>query len=99
MSSPISREDVAHIASLARLSVTEEELDLFTGQLADILDHAADVESLDAHDVAPTHHPYPMTNVLRADVVRPSLDREEVLSQAPSTESGQFRVPPVLGEA
>lgn len=99
MSSPISRDDVAHIASLARLSVTEEELDLFTGQLADILEHAADVESLDAHDVTPTAHPYPMTNVLRADVVRPSLDRDEVLSQAPAAESGLFRVPPVLGEA
>lgn len=96
---PISRDDVAHVARLARLTLTDDELDLFTGQLASILDHAADVEALDLHDVPPTSHPYPLENVVRADEVRPCLDRDEVLAQAPAAESGMFRVPPVLGEA
>jgi len=97
--SRISTEDVAHVAELARLDLTEEELETFTGQLDAVLDHAADVEALDLDDVPPTSHPYPLVNVLRDDVVRPSLDREEVLAQAPAVEDHQFRVPPVLGEA
>lgn len=96
---PISRDDVAHVASLARLTLTDDELDTFTGQLASILGHVADVESLELDDVPPTSHPYPLANVVRADVVRPCLDRDEVLAQAPSAEGGMFRVPPVLGEA
>lgn len=99
MSASISRDDVAHVARLARLQLSDDELDTFTGQLAAILDHAADVEALDVADVAPTHHPYPMVNVVRSDEVVPSLDRDEVLGEAPLAESGQFRVPPVLGEA
>lgn len=96
---PISRDDVAHVAGLARLTLTDDELDTFTGQLASILEHAADVEALDLDDVAPTSHPYPLQNVVRPDEVRPSLDRDEVLAQAPAAEAGMFRVPPVLGEA
>ncbi|MCO8127395.1 Asp-tRNA(Asn)/Glu-tRNA(Gln) amidotransferase subunit GatC [Acidimicrobiia bacterium EGI L10123] len=99
MTAPISRDDVAHVARLARLTLTDEELDTFTGQLASILDHAADVEALDLDDVAPTSHPYPLENVVRPDEVRPCLDRDEVLAEAPSAEDGMFRVPPVLGEA
>ncbi len=98
-SAPITREEVAHVANLARLQLTDAELDQFTGQLAAVLDHARDVEGLDVADVPPTAHPYELVNVTRPDEVRPSLDRDEVLAQAPSTESGQFRVPPVLGEA
>jgi aspartyl-tRNA(Asn)/glutamyl-tRNA(Gln) amidotransferase subunit C len=96
---PITREDVAHVARLARLELTDDELDMFTGQLAAVLDHAADVEALDLADVPPTAHPYPLSNVLRPDEVRPSLDRDEVLGQAPAIEEGRFRVPPWLGEA
>lgn len=96
---PISRDEVAHVARLARLTLTDDELDLFTGQLASILDHAADVEALDLHDVPPTSHPYPLENVVRPDEVRPCLDRDEVLAEAPAAEAGMFRVPPVLGEA
>ncbi|HYF47421.1 MAG TPA: Asp-tRNA(Asn)/Glu-tRNA(Gln) amidotransferase subunit GatC [Acidimicrobiales bacterium] len=95
----ISPEDVAHVAKLARLDLTEEELQTFTGQLDAVLDHAADVEALELDDVPPTSHPYPLQNVLRDDVVVPSLDRAEVLSQAPAVEADQFKVPPVLGEA
>ena len=95
----ITREDVAHVARLARLQLTEAELDTFTGQLAKVLDHARDVEAHDVGDVPPTAHPYPLQNVLRPDERRPSLDRDAVLAAAPATEDGQFRVPPVLGEA
>lgn len=98
-SPPITRDEVAHVANLARLQLTDEELDQFTGQLAAVLDHARDVEGLDVAEVPPTAHPFELTNVTRTDEVRPSLDRDEVLAQAPSAEAGQFRVPPVLGEA
>ena len=95
----ITREDVAHVARLARLQLTEAELDTFTGQLAKVLDHARDVEALDVADVPPTSHPYPLQNVLRDDELRPTLDRDVVLAAAPATEDGRFRVPPVLGQA
>ncbi|MEJ5256349.1 MAG: Asp-tRNA(Asn)/Glu-tRNA(Gln) amidotransferase subunit GatC [Acidimicrobiales bacterium] len=98
MSERISRADVAHVAQLARLSLTDDELDLFTGQLAAVLDHARDVEALDLADVEPTAHPYPLVNIFRDDAVRPCLDRDEVLAQAPAVEDGRFRVPPILGE-
>ena len=95
----ISRDDVAHVARLARLDLTSDELERFTEQLGAVLEHARDVEALDVDDVPPTSHPLPMQNVLRPDEVRPSLDRDEVLAAAPSVEDGRFRVPPVLGEA
>ena len=94
----ITRDDVAHVAKLARLAVSDEELDLFTEQLAAVLDHARDVEALDVGDVPPTAHPLPLVNVLRADEPRPSLDRAEVLAAAPAVEDDRFAVPPVLGE-
>jgi aspartyl-tRNA(Asn)/glutamyl-tRNA(Gln) amidotransferase subunit C len=94
----LTRDDVAHVARLARLDLTDEELDTFTGQLAAVLEHAADVEALDVGDVPPTSHPFELTNVLRADEVRPSVDRDEVLGQAPAAAEGRFKVPPILGE-
>ncbi len=98
MSERISRADVVHVARLARLRLDDDEIDLFTGQLGDILAHAADIEALDVGDIPPTSHPLPLVNVMRADVVTPSVDRDEVLAQAPAPEDGRFRVPPVLGE-
>lgn len=95
----ISRDEVAHVARLARIELSEDELDTFTGQLARVLDHARDVEALDVADVPPTAHPYPLVNVLRADEPEACLSRDEVLAAAPVAEEGQFRVPPVLGEA
>lgn len=95
----ITRDDVAHVAKLARLAVSDDELDIFTEQLGAILAHADDVASLDTAGVPPTAHPFPLENVLRDDVPRPSLDRAEVLAAAPSVEDERFRVPPVLGEA
>jgi aspartyl-tRNA(Asn)/glutamyl-tRNA(Gln) amidotransferase subunit C len=97
VSERITKETVAHVATLARLAVTDEELELFTGQLAAVLEHAQDVEALDTSGVPPTAHPLEIVNVLREDVVQPSLDRDEVLAMAPSTEDGRFRVPSILG--
>jgi aspartyl-tRNA(Asn)/glutamyl-tRNA(Gln) amidotransferase subunit C len=99
MAERITRDDVAHVARLARLNVSEEELDLFTGQLAAVLAHAEDLAALDTTGVPPTAHPLPLVNVLRDDLPRPSLDRAEVLAAAPAVEDDRFRVPPVLGEA
>ena len=99
MTEQISRDDVAHVARLARLRLSAEELERFTLQLGDVLDHAADVAALDLEGVPPTSHPYPVGNVLRDDVPDGGIDRAEVLAQAPETEEGQFRVPPVRGES
>ena len=99
MADPISRADVAHVARLARLDVSEEEIERFTGQLGAVLEHAADIAALDIDDIPPTAHPLPLVNVLRDDVPQPSLDSDEVLAQAPAAEDGRFKVPPILGEA
>jgi aspartyl-tRNA(Asn)/glutamyl-tRNA(Gln) amidotransferase subunit C len=95
----LTAADVAHVAKLARLDVTPEEVDLFAEQLGAVLDHAADVAALDTAGVPPTAHPLPLRNVLRTDEPRPSLDRDEVLAQAPDVEDGRFKVPRILGEA
>ena len=96
--STLSRKDVAHLAHLARLAVSDEELDLFAGQLGAVLDAVAKVGKADVQDVAPTTHAVPMTNVMRDDVVRPSLPRDAVLAGAPAAEDGRIRVPRILGE-
>lgn len=98
MPARISRDDVAHVADLARLRLSDEELDRFTEQLGAVLDHAADVEALDVAELAPTAHPYPLRNVVRDDHPAEVVDRDEVLAQAPAVEEHQFRVPPILGE-
>lgn len=87
------------MAVLARLELTDEELDRFTGQLDELLDHVAEVEALDVEGIPPTMHALPIANLLRPDTPGEVLDRDEVLSQAPVAENGQFRVPPILGEA
>ncbi len=94
----ISREEVAHLARLSRLAVTEEELDTFAGQLDVILQSVARVGQVAAADIPPTTHAVPLTNVLRPDVVTPCLDRDEVLAAAPAAEDGRFRVPRILDE-
>lgn len=99
MAQPISKQEVAHVARLARLALTEEELELYTTQLASVLQHAEDIEALDIAEVPPTAHPFPLTNVLRQDEPRPCLDREEVLAQAPEVEADRFRIPRILSEA
>ena len=99
MAGRISRDDVSHVAALARLRLDDEELDRFTDQLAAVLEHAADVASLDTSGVPPTAHPLPLANVLRDDEPVAGLDRDEVLAQAPVADDGRFRVPRILGEA
>lgn len=94
----LGRDDVAHVAALARLSLTEEELDRFTGQLARVIEHARDVAALDVAGVEPTAHPMPLRNVLRTDEVRPGLDRADVAAGAPEWEDGRFKVPRIVGE-
>jgi aspartyl-tRNA(Asn)/glutamyl-tRNA(Gln) amidotransferase subunit C len=95
----ITRDDVAHVAKLARLDLDDEELERFTGQLAKVLEHAEDVEALDLDDVPPTAHPFPLRNVMRPDEPRLAGIRDAVLAEAPAAEDQMFRVPPVLGEA
>ena len=87
------------MARLARLALTDDELDSLTTELGAILEHAAQVSALDTAGVEPTAHPLPMVNVFRADTARPSLNRDEVLAAAPAAEGGRFRVPRILGEA
>jgi aspartyl-tRNA(Asn)/glutamyl-tRNA(Gln) amidotransferase subunit C len=99
VSERITAADVAKVARLARLDLTDEELQRTTAQLAGMLEHFADIDALDLSSVEPMTQPYPLVNVFRADVVRPSLDRDEVLAAAPAAEDGRFRVPPIVGLA
>ena len=87
------------MARLARLRFSDAELDDLAAQLSAVLEHAADVEALDVSGIEPTSHPLPLANVTRPDELRPSLDRAEVLAQAPDVSEDRFRVPPILGEA
>jgi aspartyl-tRNA(Asn)/glutamyl-tRNA(Gln) amidotransferase subunit C len=97
VSEVISAAEVAHVARLARLQLTADELERYTGQLASMLDHFRDIDALELDEVAPMTQPYPLVNVLRPDVVGPCLDRDEVLAAAPDVADGRFRVPPILG--
>jgi aspartyl-tRNA(Asn)/glutamyl-tRNA(Gln) amidotransferase subunit C len=94
----ISREEVAHLARLSRLAVTDQEIDLFAGQLDVILQAVARVGEVVAEDIPPTSHSVPLTNVLREDVVTPCLTPQEALAGAPDAEEGRFRVPRILEE-
>ena len=94
----ISRDDVAHLARLSRLAVTDDELDMFAGQLDVILQAVARVGEVTAADIPPTSHSVPLTNVLREDVVEPGLTQDEALAGAPDAQDGRFRVPRILEE-
>ncbi|AQA01089.1 asparaginyl/glutamyl-tRNA amidotransferase subunit C [Mycobacterium sp. MS1601] len=97
--SQISRDDVAHLARLARLALTDDELDSFSGQLDAILEHVSRIQAVDVTDVAPTGNPLTEVNVTRADVVAPSLSQDQALAQAPNAVDGRFAVPQILGES
>jgi aspartyl-tRNA(Asn)/glutamyl-tRNA(Gln) amidotransferase subunit C len=99
MADRISRAEVEHVARLARLALSDAEVDALTHDLGGILDYAAEISALDIADVPPTAHPLPLVNVLRPDVVAPGVDRAEVLAAAPEVEDDRFRVPRILGEA
>ncbi|WP_026701529.1 Asp-tRNA(Asn)/Glu-tRNA(Gln) amidotransferase subunit GatC [Salibacterium aidingense] len=92
----ITKEQVRHVAHLARLSVTEEEAATFTEQLDAIIEFAEQLNELETENVEPTTHVLDIHNVLRKDEQRPSLDREEALKNAPDQEGGQVKVPSVL---
>lgn len=89
---------MTHLAHLARLAVTDDELDLFAGQLGVILSSVAHVADVAAHDIPPTTHAVPLTNVTRPDELVASLDPGDVLACAPAAENGRFRVPRILDE-
>lgn len=88
--------DIAHVARLSRLDLTSEELEQYKTQLGVILDHAALVQGLEGEPRHESAHPLGFVNAYREDELRPSLDRDEVLAQAPETEDGYFVVPPAL---
>ena len=94
----LSRAEVAHLARLARIDLSDGDLDSLAGQLDVILGAVARVAEVAADDIPPTSHAVPLTNVVRPDVVRPSLTPEQALSGAPAVEDGRFRVPRILDE-
>jgi aspartyl-tRNA(Asn)/glutamyl-tRNA(Gln) amidotransferase subunit C len=96
--STLSRDDVAKLAGLARIEMTEEELVNLASQFGTILDAVARVQELNLDGVKPTSHPQPLENIARPDVVQPSLTPAEALSGAPAQEEQRFRVPQILGE-
>lgn len=91
--------EVEHVARLARLELSAEEKERFTHQLNDILQYVEKLKELDTDGVEPTAHVIPLQNVLREDAVRPSLDREDVLANAPDREEAFFKVPKIIEES
>ena len=89
----IDREQVLHVARLARLRLSDEEVERMTGELSKVLDHIEKISELDLDGVEPTSHVVELENVLRDDVPRPSLPREKALEQAPDSDGTGFRVP------
>ena len=96
--SSFSVDEVARLAGLARIALTPKEVERLAGELAVIADAVAKVSEVATPDVPATSHPIPLTNVMREDVVVPTLDRDEVLASAPACEGGKFLVPQILGE-
>jgi aspartyl-tRNA(Asn)/glutamyl-tRNA(Gln) amidotransferase subunit C len=94
----ITRDEVAHLARLSRLALSDAELDHFAGQLDQIIGAVARVQEVAADQIQPMTHAVPVVNVFRDDVVQPCLTSEQVLSQAPGVEDGRFRVPRILTE-
>lgn len=94
----INRDDVAHLARLAHIEMSEQELDRMAGELAVIVDSIKSVSEVASADVPATSHPIPLTNVMREDVVGHVFTAEQALSGAPDAEDGRFRVPAILEE-
>jgi len=96
--SAISRDDVAHLAELAHIAMSDDELARMAGELDTIVDAIASVSEVAGQDVPATSHPLPLSNVFREDVVGATLTQEQALSNAPDSENGQFKVPAILDE-
>lgn len=94
----ITRDEVAHLADLARIDLSDAELDHLAPQLSVILESVASLSEVTSADVPPTSHPLPLTNVFREDVVRPGLTAEQALAAAPASEQQRFMVPRILGD-
>jgi len=94
MQMAITREEVLHVAKLARLALTDDEVERLTGQLSAILEAVSKVSELDLSDVPPTSHPLELVNGFGEDEPRPSLSLDEVFANAPQREGDLFRVPP-----
>jgi len=94
----ITRDEVAHLAKLSRLALTDEELDHFAGQLDVIISAVARVQEVASAGIPPTTHAADLSNVFRDDVAAPCLSADVVLSQAPAAEDGRFKVPRILAE-
>jgi aspartyl-tRNA(Asn)/glutamyl-tRNA(Gln) amidotransferase subunit C len=94
---PLTTDDVRHVAKLARLALDDEQLRRFTPQLESILEYVDKIRAVDVSGVEPMAHALPLANVLREDVVEPSLPIEEVLKNAPETDGRFFKVPKVIG--
>jgi aspartyl-tRNA(Asn)/glutamyl-tRNA(Gln) amidotransferase subunit C len=92
----ITREQVEHVAKLARLALSNEEKERFAAQLSQILTYVEKLNELDTSGVEPTSHVIPLSNVFREDRSRPSLPREKLLQNAPESEGGFFRVPKII---
>jgi aspartyl-tRNA(Asn)/glutamyl-tRNA(Gln) amidotransferase subunit C len=92
----LSREEVVHIALLARLGLSEQELEKFSGQLSHILENFEILQQVDTSDIPPTAYPIPLENVAREDEVAPSTPQSEILANAPRQEEGWFQVKAVL---
>lgn len=93
----VTRKEVEHIAELARLELTDSELEEYTAQLNKILEYVEKLNQLNTENVKPLSHPIDSENVYREDVVKPSIDREEALKNAPSKDDEFFKVPKVIG--
>ena len=94
----LTPDEVRHIALLARLGITEEDVERFSGQLSSILDYFEELQQLDTDDVPPTAYALDLHNVLRADETAPCTDKDDVLANAPAQENGYFRVRAILEE-
>ena len=94
----VTKEDIQNVAGLSRLAIPDTETDVYIAQLGGFLEYVENLEEIDTEGVAPTTYALPMQNVFREDVVKPSLDREAALSNAPMKEDGYFKVPRVLEE-
>lgn len=96
--SEISRDEVAHLAMLSRLALSEDELQLFAEQIDEIVGAVSAVQKVDTEGVEPMSHPHSIATTMRDDVVVPTLTAEQALDQAPAVEDGRFMVPQILGE-
>lgn len=94
----ITRDEVAHLAELARIDLSDTELDHLAPQLSVILESVASISGVAGDDIPPTSHPLPLTNVFRDDVVVPCLTAEQALAGAPAQEQQRFSVPRILGD-